>query len=373
MGRSVGGDYYLVREGVSSSSLLEDNNSPRAIEGRTAHAANKTARRLILVSRCSDSRNLSTEPEREAVIRSVDGAPNFDSFSAALLDPIYSGVVLEGHFSGQNEIEGQSPEGCGGRKVKDELLKGASPKSDIEQWVHEHIAHSDLLLDLFQRSSQVLRQTDRKLLLAAKDHLDQTLYPMMAFLEEPIAPLAINMQEYDPSVVYKSGIPHLTSDQLRNSAFEDYLNDYYSKRFPALHKFGPFDRTSQLKQNPGVLLLTTETMPVEIWLPNLAEAPGRIFVETLARTRNPETGRIEIAEEDLTCVIKQTDIPFDNFSKLKRIIILTEEATQSQKVLTRLRQKDKFERWAKNPRNTLIVGQIDNGVLSKIRTLPATT
>jgi hypothetical protein len=150
------------------------------------------------------------------------------------------------------------------------------------------------------------------------------------------------------------------------------LNDYYSKRFPDLHKFGPFDRTSQLKQNPGVLLLTTETMPVEIWLPKLAEAPGRIFVETLARTRNPETGRIEIAEEDLTCVIKQTDIPFDNFSKLKRIIILTEEATQSQKVLTRLRQKEKFERWTKNSRNTLIVGQIDNGVLSNIRTLPAT-
>src|ERR1035437_4695004 len=104
MGRSVGGDYYLVREGVSSSSLLEDNSSPRAIKGRALHAANKTARRLILVSRCSDSRNLSTEPEREAVIRSVDGAPNFDSFSTALLDPIYSGVVSEGHFGGENEI-----------------------------------------------------------------------------------------------------------------------------------------------------------------------------------------------------------------------------------------------------------------------------
>lgn len=371
-GRSMGGEYYLLREEVSITSLLEDNSSPRAIEGRTAHAANKAARRLILVSRCSDSRNLSTEPEREAVIRSVGGAPNFDSFSPALLDPIYSGVVLESHFSGKNKIEGQSPEGCGGRALKDKLLNGRQPQSDIELWVNEHLAHSDLILDLFERSEQVSKQGGKDLLLIARDLLDQTIYPVMAFLKEPVTPPTINMQEYDPSVVYKNGIPHLTSDQLRDSVFEDYLNDYYSKRFPDLYKFGLFDRISQLKQNPEVLLLTTETMPVEIWLPNLAEAPGRIFVETLARTRNPKTGRIEVAEEDLTCVVKQTDIPFDNFPNLKTIIILTEETAQSQKVFTRLRQKDKFKRWAEDSGHTLIVGQIDNGVLNEIRSLPTT-
>lgn len=372
-GRSIGGEYYSIREGVSTISLLEDNRSPRAAEGRARHAANKTAGKLILVSRCSDSRNLSTEPEREAVIRSVGGAPKFDSFSPALLDPAYSGIILEGHFSGNEEIRGQSPKGCGGREIKDKLLKGVYPKSDIEKWVHEHLADSDLLLDLFTRSHQVLKPTGKELLLTGKDLLDQTVYPMMAFLEEPVVPPTVNMQEYDPAVVYKHGIPHLTSAQLRDSVFEDYLNDYYSERFPSLHRFGLFDRTSQLTQNPGILLLTTETMPVEIWLPKLAEKPGRIFLETLARTKNPETGRIEIAEEDLTCVIKQTDIPFDSFTNLRTIIILTEEEAQSQRTLTRLRQKDKFQRWASagDPRRKLIVGEIDNGVLRRIRALPA--
>ncbi len=370
--RGVGREHQSIGEGVSPGSLLEDNSSPRAVEGRAKHAANKAAGRLILVSRCSDSRNIPIEPEREAVIRSVGGAPDFGSFSPALLDPIYSGVVAEGHFAGKQEIEGESPEGCGARGVKNKLLNGHRPQSDTEQWVHEHLAHSDLVLDLFEKSGQVSRQTGKDLLLVARDHLDQTVYPVMAFLKEPLTPPAINMQEYDPAVVYQDGIPHLTSGQLKGSVFEDYLNDYYSKRFPSLHKFGLFDRTSQLTQNPGILLLTTETMPAEIWLPNLAEKPGRIFVETLARTRNSKTGGIEIAEKDLTCVIKQTDFPFDNFSKLKTIIILTEESAQSERVLTRLKQKDKFERWAaQDPRRTLITGRIDNGVLSEIRALPA--
>lgn len=370
-GRNVGGEYYSVREGVSERSLLEDNRSSTAVEGRALHAANKAAGRLILVSSCSDSRNLSTEPERESVIRNVDGAPNFNSFSSALIDPIYSGVILEGHFSGDKEIEGQSPEGCGGRGVKDKLLKGAVPQNDIEQWVQEHVSHSDLILDLFERSGQVSRQAGKDLLLVARDHLDQTVYPVMAFLKEPLTPPTVNMQEYDPAVVYKDGIPHLTSGQLKGSVFEDYLNDYYSKRFPSLHRFGLFDRTSQLTQNPGILLITTETMPAEIWLPNLAETPGRIFVETLARTRDPETGRIQVAEKDLTCVVKQTDYPISHFSKLETIIIVTEEATQSQRVLAHLKQKDKFKRWAEGSRHTLIVGQINNGVLSEIRTLSA--
>ena len=368
-GRSVGGEYYSVREGVSTRSLLEDNSSPRAVEGRALHAVNKVAGRLILVSRCSDSRNLSIEPEREAVIRSVNGAPNFDSFSPALLDPIYSGVILEGHFGGENEIKGQSPQGCGGRGVKDKLLKGVNPQNDIEQWVQEHVAHSDLVLDLFQRSGQVSRRANKDLLLIARDHLDQTVYPVMAFLKEPMMPPTVNMQEYNPSVVYKDGIPHLTSGQLRDSVFEDYLNDYYSKRFPDLHKkFWLSDRTSQLTQNPKILLITTETMPAEIWLPNLAERPGRIFVETLARTRNPGTDRIKVAEEDLTCIIKQTDYPISHFSKLETIIILTEEKAQSERVFTHLKQKDKFKRWAESSKNTVIVGEINNGVLNEIRT-----
>ncbi len=370
LGRRVGGEYYSVREGVSARSLLEDNRSQRAVEGRALHAANKAAGRLILVSRCSDSRNVSTEPEGESVIRSVDGAPNFGSFSSALLDPIYSGVVSEGHFGGENEIEGRSPQGCGGRGVKDKLLKGANPQNDIEQWVQEHVAHSDLVLDLFQRSGQVLRQTGKDLLLVARDHLDQTIYPIMAFLKEPLTPPTVNMQEYDPAAVYKDGIPHLTSGQLKDSVFEDYLNDYYSKRFPALHRFGLFDRTSQLTQNPGILLITTETMPAEIWLPNLADQPGRIFVETLARTRDPETGRIKVVEEDLNCVVKQTDYPISHFSKLETIIIVTEETAQSERVLAHLKQKDKFKIWAEGSKHKLIVGQINNGVLNEIKTFP---
>jgi hypothetical protein len=374
IGRMVGGEYFSTREGVSARSLLEDNKSPRAEEGRVAHAANKAAGRLILVSQCSDSRNIPIEPEREAIIRSVGGAPDFASFSPALMDSTYAGVILEGHFAGKQEIEGQSPEGCGGRTLKDELLNGRRAQSDIEQWVHEHLAHSDLILDLFERSGKISRQAGKDLLLLARDHLDQTVYPIMAFLKEPLMPPTINMREYDPAIVYKNGIPHLTSGQLKDSVFEDYLNDYYSKRFPSLHeKFGRSDRISQETQNPKILLLTTETMSPELWIPNLAEKTGRIFVETIARTRNPETGRINVAEEDLTCVIKQTDYPFDHFPRLSTIIVLTEESEQSERVLTRLKQKDKFKSWlARNPNHKLIIGQINNGVLNEgIRTSTA--
>ena len=128
IGRSVGGEYYLGREITTIASLLGDNRSARAVEGRAEHATNKAEKNLFLVIRCSDSRIISTKPTGEAVIRSIGGAVNIDSFSSALRNPIYSGVVLEGHFSGQNKIEGSSPQGCGGREIKDKLLKGKNPK-----------------------------------------------------------------------------------------------------------------------------------------------------------------------------------------------------------------------------------------------------
>ncbi|HUD09381.1 MAG TPA: hypothetical protein VMR77_01045 [Patescibacteria group bacterium] len=364
---NYGGNYHLTREGLTPTSILEDNQSPRAIEGRAAHAANKAAKRLILVSQCCDSRNMSTEPEREAVIRSAGGAPDFPSFAAALADPSYCAVVFEGHFTGKEEIEGESPEGCKAREVKGEQLKGAEPKSDIEKWVHEHLAHSDLILDLFERSEQVLRLSGKDLLLVARDHLDQTIYPVMAFLKEPLVPPTIDMQEYDPAIVYKAGIPHLTSGQLKDSVFADYLNDYYSKRFPELHRFGLLDRDSRLTQNPKVLLITTETMPVELWLPKLAEQPGKIFVETLARTRDSQGGRIRISERDLDCVIRETDLPL-HYSKLDTILVLTEDLVQSERVLSRLKRKQKFQAWMENSAHQLIVGQIDNGVIASART-----
>ncbi len=366
-GRSAGGEYFITREGLSPESLLADNRSPKAIEGRAKHSANKATKRLILVSQCSDSRNMSTEPEREAVIRSAGGAPDFASFSLALADSSYSAVVFEGHFAGKEEIEGESPEGCAARRVKGEQLKGKEPKSDIEKWVHEHLAHSDLILDLFKRSETVLRLSGKDLLLVARDHLDQTIYPVMAFLNEPLVPPTVDMQEYDPAVVYRAGIPHLTSGQLRDSVFADYLNDYYSKRFPELHRFGLLDKESRLTQDPKVLLIATETMPVELWLPSLVEQPGKVFVETLARTRDSQSGRIRISERDLDCVIRETDLPL-HYSKLDTIIVLTEDVAQSERVLSRLKRKPKFQMWMEDSAHQLMAGQINNGVIDSVRT-----
>ena len=366
-GLSFGGDHFIPREGLSLQFLREDNMSTVAVEGRAKHAENKAAGKLLITSDCSDSRNMAIQPEKEATIRSVGGAPDFNSFSDAFRNPIYAGAVLIGHFAGEHEIEGESPAGCGARGVKDKLLKGAEAKSDIEKWVQEHVAHSDIILDLFERSEGISRQTGKDLLLVARDHLDQTVYPVIAFLNKPLVPPTIDMQEYDPTVVYKTGIPHLTSGQLRDSVFADYLNDYYTKRFPTLHKFGLFDRTSQLEQNPKVLLITTETMPAELWLPSLVGQPGRVFVETLARTKKPENGNINISEEDLSCLIKQTDYPL-HFSALNTVLVLTEDSVQSEKIFTRLKRVSKFQNWMENSSHKVITGQINNGVISSART-----
>jgi hypothetical protein len=362
-GRSVGGEYYSNREVITPDSLLAQNHSKTAFEGRAARQRNKEAGKLFLVFECSDSRNISIDPEAESVVRAVDAAADFESFSPLLTDPSFMGVILVGHFLGKDLQKGKSPEGCGGRTVKRKLLEGATPQGDIEEWVQEHVADPDIILDLFHQSRKALLHTDKELLLLTRDQLDQTIYPVMAQLNEPVVPLSVDIHSSDRDQVYKYGLPHLTSDQLKGSVFEEFLDRYYSERFPRLW----LDQTALMTQSPRVLFMTTDTTPVELILPALAETPGKVFVETIARARNPGDGQISISEKDITCAVKQADYPVSHFSNLSTIIVATENISQSDRIINHLKRKQRVQHWMQASGHNFISGQINNGVLEIAR------
>jgi len=358
-GRRVGGEFYFNRGIVTPDSLLRQNQSTS--KERAERQKNKDAGNLFLVIECSDSRNTSIS-RNQSEIRAVAAAADFESFSPLLVDQSFKGIVLVGHFLGSDLKNGKVPEGCGGRTVKRKLLEGAKPQSDIEEWVEEHLADPDIILDLFHQSRKALAHTNKELLLLARDQLDQTLYPIMAQLSTPIIPLSIDIHNSNREQVYKDGIPHLTSEQLKGSVFEEFLDKYYSERFPKLW----LDQTTLMQQNPKVLLMTTDTTPIELVFPDLAEIPGRVFVETIAR-RNAENGQIDISERDITCAVKQTDYPFSHFSNLSTVIVATENIIQSDRIINHLKNKSKVQRWMEDSTHNFISGQIKNGVLEIAR------
>jgi len=187
-GRNVGGEFYFNRRVITPDSLLSQNQS--SADARAERQRNKDAGNLFLVFECADSRNISISANQSEV-RAVAAAADFESFSPLLADKSFKGIILVGHFLGSDLETGKPPEGCGGRSVKRKLLEGAKPQSDIEEWVEEHLADSDIILDLFHQSRKALVHTDKELLLLARDQLDQTLYPIMAQLTTPVTPMSI--------------------------------------------------------------------------------------------------------------------------------------------------------------------------------------
>jgi hypothetical protein len=362
VGINAGREIRVNFEQVSTETLITDTQSVEAYQRRREWEQNRAKKELILLDTCSDSRIITPNPKQSVVIRSISAGRDLEPFSPLLKHPSVKAIHILGHHAGIEVIDGEAPRGCGGLAVKEKQLQGSKAHSDVEKWVAKNVCHSDSLLVAIDKAKQALLHTNKDTLVSTEDHLDGSIFPMLL-----IKDTNFGIRNYDPSYTYSNGIPVLPSEQIDNSPFADYLNEYYEKQFPELFYFSEHNRKSLEVQNPHMLMITTNIRPPEVCYPQTTGKPNTVFVETLARTKNRALGdKVEIQPKDIENVIDQAEYPVSHFSNLKTVYIETGDIDQSRRVATKMFERPWFVQWFGKENKKIIVSATRAGLIEEI-------
>ncbi len=368
-GKSVGGEFCLPREPISPESLLRDNQSLEADRRRQEWEENRVAKQLTLILTCSDARLFTPNPTSSVIIRSIAAAKPLKSFVGLINHKSIDNVLILGHHSGMSLSKGAPPEGCGGLGVRKNQVKEAKrPRSSVERWVVKNVVHSDVLKQAYAKAKEAQELTGKEILLATQDHIDFTIYPMAALLED--FRLAdhmrnVDLTNYDQSQVYAEGIPHLPTGTLRGSSFEAYLAKY-DQALATYHaqKFG-HDRTAQEIQRPKILWFTTDIRPPEVRCPETTRRPNTSFVITLAREKL--SNGVHILNADIIEAMIQAEYPIHHFGRsIKTIFVETGNYEESRRVAMSLLRKDDVRDWIKTAGIQIIIAETRAGKFTNI-------
>ena len=362
VGVNAGREIRVNFEGVSTETLITDNQSAEAYQRRREWEQNRQKGELILLDTCSDSRIIIPNPTFSVVIRSISAGRDLEPFSPLLKHPSVKAIHILGHHAGNEVIDSEAPRGCGGLAVKEKQLGGRQPLSDVENWVARYVCHSDSLLVAIDKAREALTHTNKDILVSTQDHLDHTIFPMRLIKDTDIG-----IGNYDPSYTYSNGIPVLPSEQIDNSPFRQYFSQYYERQFPSLYSFSEHNRESLQIQNPHTLLITTNIRPPEVSYPQTTRNPNSVFVETLARTKNKALeDKVEISTKDIENVIDQSEYPVSHFSNLSTVYVETGDIEQSRRVAAKMFERPWFVEWYGKGDKKIIVGAVRAGLIEQI-------
>src|SRR3989344_4827366 len=224
---------------ITIGSLLSDNHSEEANAARHIWMGTKAEGGLIIVQKCSDARTILPNPDNCVVVNYISEARTPPEPQELLLKS--SGVIGEvvlAHFDGETVALGKAPEGCGGLKAKKERADKSEITGNLDRFIKEHITHEDPILQACFSAMEIVKHTEKPILVGAQDHRTGEVIPVAVFYSRGVEREMIANQSifdslfghnYNPAVFYKEGIPQLGEDKL-TPFFRTFLNDSREKK-----------------------------------------------------------------------------------------------------------------------------------------------
>lgn len=307
---------------VETSDLWTDNHSEKSRKRRKAFMEDESRCSQLIIIRCADSRYIITYKGAIAIPTIGAGGPR-EPYHRLLLSPCAPGIIVLPHVP------------CGGLGEKENQIRnGVSDNvEDSQKFVKEHIHDSDIIVQVAKEAAKISRLAPDKPVLAAI-HTPQT---------GGIFTLA----------VYENGTPDL--NKKLPDVFEEFLRN--NKQYVSWLK-GEVPNLEEVQelQDPGLLVLTNNAMPLEIVYPEITRQPGSVFRLLIPLPENEEIQRIDPKHANLVIeqahypvihAIRNHGIPGKPFNKkaIDRIQVDTRSMDASSDMTTRLADKSWFKEW----------------------------
>lgn len=280
---------------LTTDILIKDNQSTVAENYLNRWNEDLFVQNISVILGCSEPR-LIVSRTGIALLRSI-GATALPELYDSVLNEKFNprAVIVMTHHDGETVKPHQMPQGCGGLGAK--ALQGGpedEPHKKLEysaSYIDKYIIHSDPFIHGLYTGHEIAERSRRPTLVVTQDHRTGRLYPLASFIpswgKDLIVRSAIPLRSgfegrYDPSEIYRNGIPYLTEKEI---PFEfgvfmrrhDLFAEQVRKSHPDLY-------ASQKMINPSVVALTTELRSMQARFPTvLGASPNTIFTVTVPR------------------------------------------------------------------------------------------
>jgi hypothetical protein len=370
------GQYLIRTEGqIRKEDFLLDNQTEQSKfeKGRIGRwYINKTLNKLFLRKGCSDARPVYDEEmvaEQNTVAAS---SHDRDDFSPMYQAEHFQAIVVESHYG--NFEPGNRPTGCGGQDTKAGLRSGKIARR--EHGILNHVdkgIHEDPIINGVLQARDIIDRLDGhdgRVFVTTQNHQTGEIIAVAEYIIEngieirripislrPFLKAESNQDKekaYNPSEIYKDGIPHLPEDKLSRQ-FKDYLEIMRTKVNHVVSTNPDFSERQKTQEKP-VLVITDKQIPLAVRYPTLFGKFGSVFRVNIPRKKvGGETiildkavgNAIDQIEYAMTNAIANDGKPGTSFSGSKTLFIETGSFAQSIKIANELFLKDFALEWHK--------------------------
>lgn len=371
--------------------LIKDNQSPIAENFLNRWNEDLYVQNISVILGCSDPR-LITHSTGIAMMRSI-GATTLPELYDSVLNEKFNprAVIVMAHHDGETVKPHQMPKGCGGLGAKAMQGHEDEPHKKLEysaSYINKYIIHSDPFIHGLYTGHEIAERSRRPTLVVTQDHRTGTLYPLASFIpslgKDLIVRSAIPLRSgfegrYDPSEIYRNGIPNLTEKEIpyefgvfmrRHNLFAEQVR----KSHPDLY-------TTQKMINPSIVALTTELRSMQARFPTaIGASPNTIFTVTVPRdSKTKDSYTLDI--EGMKRALDQTHFAFAHalehegdpeqaFSRLYShgtLLIEGDNLKQLNEVAEYSLELPYIKEWSKIKGNKIILMETNKGRVLKAR------
>lgn len=319
---------------ITMESLLADNHSLKAKRRRERFDQDQQDELQITIFRCSDSRYILTYRKGITISTIAAGGPK-KQFKDIYNNDCTPGIIMLPH------------ENCGGLGFKSVLEEFGLPEDpdEIEWYLHNYVPTSDPIIMAAMSAKNVSQVIpDKPVLAAVHKHDTGDILPLATY--------------YRGKATFQTGIPDVFANFF--NAQRNYISHLKSK-YPNLAEI-------QSVQNPELLIITRDRRAPEVTLPTTTERPGSAFRILSSRPENGDLDKVDPEDADL--IVAQSFYPFDHFSALNRILVLTESMDASKEIATKLMRRPWTRAFAAKPDTAVYTAKSTRGVIDHIEEFP---
>lgn len=366
---------------ITIDSILTDNNSKEAEEARFIWFCAREESKQTIVKKCSDAREINPIPDTSIEVNFIGaGKTPLEPKRALLESPGVFGEAVMTHFDG--EI---MPDGCGGLAAKDDQEKNDTPPvNDLGYYIKNNILHPDPVVQSVLSAMTISDYTEKPILATTQDHRTGKVYPVGVYyswknegdvIASKVVLKSIRKEWYDPEEFYANGLPEMSQDRLIPH-FIEFLNAADEKQKRLNERFFDLYEASKV-QDPPMIALSTSSMPLGTWLPDLGRTPGLVF-KIFGPREKSDNGRVCINPEELKDSSSQIDYPISQslqnhgqegkpFARTNTILLDTEDIYLSLSLAYKLlRENENVRNWANIEGHQIIVSENEDGIIKNI-------
>lgn len=340
-------EFIAVRESFNPTTLYNDNNSELANKNRDSFWEAKLKGKVFIVQICSDSR--SEAPKGRCIyVPSVATAGSRRAYNEMMNYKGVGAIINIVHVDGETVEPAKMPKGCGGLGVKEASLEDPSileGNTMLDGYVETRIPSKDPLIQDYFYSEMMANYSNKPVLAAVQDHRTKLIVPVFYFepggrkIISPVPLRYMTEKNYNQEKIYREGLPTLELNEIPDEMVQEFL--YLSEKHAGdLRLKNPDLYEKTKKQNPGVVVMSTEKLRAGERYPNLLEEPGSYFSIHLARE-----GDWKVVDRIATKLgVAQAKYPLEHFD-VHTVLVETPGLNQSKGIARELEETIIEEKW----------------------------